>query len=230
MPEHNILTDPELHEPKGVAAATSGQTYVADGAAGGAWSLPEPKGAIAAANREIYVADGAASGAFFKPVRMGFQNYVDTATTTTPIVLTAIDTFFNMTNNGAGAGSTDTFKLTGTTDIFNTTTGKFDFTELVLGDTVDFRLDLDVETMGIDHEITVNIQLGQGGTPFDLNIRRDSFKVAAVYNITEWFSVFMGDTNTLNNPAAIRVASDSGTTNEVVVNGFYIRTLTRSNF
>lgn len=37
MPEHNTITDPELHEPKGVAAATSGQVYIANGAASGAW-------------------------------------------------------------------------------------------------------------------------------------------------------------------------------------------------
>lgn len=35
--QHNALTDPELHEPKGVASATSGQVYVADGAGSGDW-------------------------------------------------------------------------------------------------------------------------------------------------------------------------------------------------
>jgi hypothetical protein len=36
--EHNTLTDPELHEPKGVAAATKYKAYVADGAGSGAWT------------------------------------------------------------------------------------------------------------------------------------------------------------------------------------------------
>lgn len=35
---HSALTDPYLHEPKGAAAATSGQVYVANGAASGAWA------------------------------------------------------------------------------------------------------------------------------------------------------------------------------------------------
>jgi len=35
--EHNVLTDPELHEPKGVAAASANQLYVADGAGSGSW-------------------------------------------------------------------------------------------------------------------------------------------------------------------------------------------------
>lgn len=34
---HASLTDPNLHEPKGVAAANSGEFYVADGAGSGSW-------------------------------------------------------------------------------------------------------------------------------------------------------------------------------------------------
>lgn len=34
---HSSLADPYLHEPKGAAAATSGQVYVADGAGSGTW-------------------------------------------------------------------------------------------------------------------------------------------------------------------------------------------------
>lgn len=35
--EHVDITDPEIHEPKGVSAATSGEMYVADGAGSGSW-------------------------------------------------------------------------------------------------------------------------------------------------------------------------------------------------
>lgn len=38
MPVHNSMTDPYLHEPKGVAAADAGNVYVSDGAASGAWT------------------------------------------------------------------------------------------------------------------------------------------------------------------------------------------------
>ena len=34
---HSTLTDPYLHEPKGVATAASGDVYVADGAGSGTW-------------------------------------------------------------------------------------------------------------------------------------------------------------------------------------------------
>ena len=35
---HSTLTDPYLHEPKGVASAASGEVYIADGAGTGAWT------------------------------------------------------------------------------------------------------------------------------------------------------------------------------------------------
>ena len=38
MAEHNTLTGASLHEPKGAAAASIGQVYIADGAGSGAWS------------------------------------------------------------------------------------------------------------------------------------------------------------------------------------------------
>jgi len=39
--EHNVITDPEIHEPKGAAAASEGEVYIADGAASGAFAKPE---------------------------------------------------------------------------------------------------------------------------------------------------------------------------------------------
>jgi hypothetical protein len=35
---HSALTDPYLHEPKGVAAANAGEVYIADGAGSGDWT------------------------------------------------------------------------------------------------------------------------------------------------------------------------------------------------
>ena len=41
MALHSALADSELHEPKGVASASTGQVYVADGAGSGTWqALP----------------------------------------------------------------------------------------------------------------------------------------------------------------------------------------------
>jgi len=36
--EHNLLTDPQLHEPKGIVTATGNQVYVSSGLGSGAWT------------------------------------------------------------------------------------------------------------------------------------------------------------------------------------------------
>lgn len=41
--EHSTLSDPNLHEPKGVASAAVGSIYQADGTGSGAWKLPVKK-------------------------------------------------------------------------------------------------------------------------------------------------------------------------------------------
>lgn len=35
--EHSAISDPYIHEPKGVAAASAGEVYIADGAGSGTW-------------------------------------------------------------------------------------------------------------------------------------------------------------------------------------------------
>ena len=40
MGQHKNITDPELHEPKGVASADADTVYIADGAGSGAWDTP----------------------------------------------------------------------------------------------------------------------------------------------------------------------------------------------
>ena len=37
--QHSVLTDPQLHEPKGASTAASGKVYVANGSGSGAWQF-----------------------------------------------------------------------------------------------------------------------------------------------------------------------------------------------
>jgi hypothetical protein len=65
--QHNAITDPDIHEPKGIAAATADKVYVADGASSGDWKYAPGK-----AHAEIYISGGttahtlAAASAFTK--------------------------------------------------------------------------------------------------------------------------------------------------------------------
>lgn len=116
MPEHVDLTDPELHEPKGVAAASSNQTYVANGAGSGVWSEPEPKGVSGASSGDVYVANGAGSGAW-------------TPQTTVDLFLNNVSNGANSTSCTAGVDTNMPLLGNGTNNFVspNVTTGKLEF-------------------------------------------------------------------------------------------------------
>jgi len=51
--QHSALTDPNIHEPKGITTALAGQVYVADGSNSGDWMFPAGH-----AYSEIYITEG----------------------------------------------------------------------------------------------------------------------------------------------------------------------------
>ena len=64
MAEHNILTDPFLHEPKGVSTAAAGLVYKSDGAGSGDWVNPT-------AHLSSVMADVSAPSVVYVPVPKG---------------------------------------------------------------------------------------------------------------------------------------------------------------
>jgi hypothetical protein len=157
---------------------------------------------------------------------MGWTDYNDLETTTTPIALTLADTFYKLTNDGAGAFSNNTYKIADHGEIWNTTTDTFDFSDLAIGDTVDFRLDISVTTSGVNRDIALRLALAQGGTPYTLNIDTRAIKSAGTYQVTRWYSIYIGDANTRDNGGHFEISSDN-TGDTVVVNGWYVRTQER---
>lgn len=227
MVEHVNIPDSELHEPKGAATAAVNTTYVSDGASSGTWTEPEPKGVRGETANKVYVTNGANSGTMTSTeeiVRMGVWDYNDAATSTTPISLTPTGTDVDLTNDELGANTNKTYKLSDVTDVWDASTNRFDFSELSLGDVVDLRIDVTVTTTSSNTDTVLKINLGIGGTVYSLKIDRSSFKTAGTYQIVKMFSVYMGDTNTLNNPASLTLSSDSGSAT-CVVNGWYAKVL-----
>lgn len=51
--QHNTITDPDIHEPKGIATATVGKVYTANGSGSGTWAYPPGK-----PHAEIYITSG----------------------------------------------------------------------------------------------------------------------------------------------------------------------------
>jgi hypothetical protein len=226
--QHRNIPEAQLHEPKGASTALAGQTYIADGAGSGAWKdTPDPTGV---ADGQIFVADGANSITTQTPLRMGWWDYNDSATAGTPIVLSSAGTFFDLTNDGLGLSSNKSFKLPEVEDVWDASTNRFDFTSLKLGDVVHLRVDTSVTTNSSNDVITLVLDYGLGGAPSSLKISREQYKTAGTYNKISMFSFYMGNSNILNNPAKLKMSSDTGTTNTVVVNGWFIEVMSQGSF
>ena len=193
---HSTLTGTDLHEPKGAAAATINQTYVSDGAGSGNWQ-----------NR----------------FEMGFFDYNDLATQTTAISIPSTSTFVPLTNDEAGPYTNKAYKPSGVTDIWDSSTNRFDFSELSLGDTVDLRLSLTPIVATTNTEIEVDLELAEGsGSEYSIAVVNPiNYKTTGTKVLMALTSIYMGDTNTLNNPAFFKMKADATCT--VKVNGWYCK-------
>ena len=163
--------------------------------------------------------------------RMGIYDYNDAGTAVTPIVMTTVDTFVNLTNDGAGPATNTTYALPDVPDLYDTTGDQFDWSDLSLGDVVDMRIDILVTVNGNNHqlELALDVGIGDAGN-YQLCVHRENFKASGTYAIVKMFSVYMGDLTTLNFPSRLMIKSDTGTTNEVVVNGWFCEATTRSDY
>lgn len=196
---HSTLTDPYLHEPKGISTATADEVYAANGSGGGAW-------------KNIYT--------------QGFEDFnhnggSQALTAATPLKLL---------NDAAGAYTNTTYRLPGFSSTWNTTNNHFDWAAagLSLGDTVDLRLDFTITTSAANDDLSILLDMGVGSPgPYTLTVDYTEWRVAGTYNYTAYYGIYMGDTNTLNFPAEVKMlASTAG--DSVQVNGWYVRVTPRN--
>ena len=152
--QHKNIPDSGLHETKGAATASVGQILTATGSGTATFQTPT-----------------------FTRGRYGFVDYSDTATATTPIPLTTINTSYQLTNNGLGAQTLTTYVIPGTGTWWNTSTNYFDFSSLSLGDTVQIRADVEITTTSANSVVTLDLELGIGGTPYKLTLS-DSIQIS----------------------------------------------------
>lgn len=149
----------------------------------------------------------------------GVVDYNDLATASTPLSLSA-GVALQLENDGAGSFTNLTYIPSGVASLWDTTLDQLDFSDLKLGDKVLLRLDVTLTTLSANTDIDMTMDLAIGGTPYSLDISRESFKSTGTYNITETFPVYMGDANTRDNPGEIMLETDKNAT--VVVNGWAI--------
>ena len=174
MVEHVDIADGERHEPKGAAAANSGEVYVSDGAASGSWSKP------AAANTTFADAGSQWAGtdveAVLAEIRTkengGWGYYQDDGVSTQTIDTSAV----KLSINGLG-GSTTTaylpYEIRGVSELWDTTGDSI--TPIATGDSYCCRLDLPFTgKTGSPTTLQVRLDISGVGTPTTVIIDKRS--------------------------------------------------------
>jgi len=130
-----------------------------------------------------------------------------------------------ITNNADGAFTNKTYPPSGVTDVWDDVADEFDWTELKLGDMVDIRLDIEVTTSSANQEITVELELAQGAGTYRIPFLQLFYKTAGIKKVGAFTGIYMGDTNTLDNPGQFIFTSANNAT--IKVNGWYCKILVR---
>tara|TARA_R100001594_G_scaffold53735_1_gene87266 strand:- start:6955 stop:7494 length:540 start_codon:yes stop_codon:yes gene_type:complete len=150
-------------------------------------------------------------------IKNGIADYNDTTTAITPIILVA-NTWTTVTNDGAGAFTNLSDLPLGVTNLMDTSTGAFDFSELDLGDNCFIRNDFTVTPNTNNALLELRYVLGTGGGIYTLETiigRLDSGSGQGYrFSLTPQM-IYMGDTNTKDNPIQLQLKLS---TNGTVVN------------
>ncbi len=137
----------------------------------------------------------------------GIADYNDTETSVNPITLIA-DTWTTLTNDGLGSFTNLAYLPSGVTNLMNTSTGSFDFSELNLGDNCFIRNDFSVTPNTNNSLLELRYQLGGTGNIYTLETilgRLDSGSGKPYrYSLVPQM-IYMGDLNTKDNPILLQI-------------------------
>lgn len=156
--------------------------------------------------------------------RTGYFQYNDLATQSTALVVLASGGFTDLPNDELGGQTLKTFAPVGVTDLWDATAGEFDWSQLKLGDTIEVRLDIVVETSSPNTEIQVELFLG-GGTfsiPF---VTEKTLKSATTHRLIRYSSFSIDSTFVLNGGGTFGISTTDDC--DVVVNGWFLRATIR---
>jgi hypothetical protein len=146
--------------------------------------------------------------------RNGFIDYNDAGTSSAPITLLA-DTWTTIINDGAGAFTNKSYPPSGVTELMDVSTGAFDPTQLDFGDTMLIRNDFSVTPNTNNSLLELRYQLGSGAGTYTLQkiVGRLDSGSGIIYRFSlEPDQIYMGDSNTRDNPIALQLRlSGNGT-------------------
>lgn len=150
------------------------------------------------------------------PFHGGNFNVQDVATATTPVSIPGTDTFTQLTNDGLGSLTTNVNAPTGITELWDATENEFDFSQLKMGDRIDFRVDLLVDILTVNTDIELQMEAGIGIFAFGLNLTQRPYKTTGVKPVTVTSFVTMDTTTILNGTAELQLKADKACEVEVL--------------
>ena len=134
-------------------------------------------------------------------------DYNDTSTTSSPVSLVG-NTWTAIPNDGAGASTNLSYLPAGVTSLMDTSVGAFDFSELSLGNAVFIRNDFTVTPSTNNTLLELRYLLGAGAGSYVLQkiiSRLDSGSGIPYRFSLEPDLIYMGDTNTRDNPITLQL-------------------------
>ena len=156
----------------------------------------------------------------------GWADYADVATTGSPIAVSAVPAV--LTNDGLGV-DTNTAYLpiggNGITQLWNTSSNGFDFSDLNVGDMLEIRMDIDVIIVSNNTAVDVNLHMGSGGTVIVPFISQQNFKTTGTFEVIRYMGLYIGSTDIRNTLAQLKINADNNCT--CIVNGWYIKATRR---
>jgi hypothetical protein len=156
----------------------------------------------------------------------GWADYADTATTGTPINVTAVPTV--LTNDGLGVDTNTTYLPiggNGITQLWNTSSNGFDFSDLNVGDMLDIRMDITVIIASNNTAVDVDLYMGSGGSIVVPFISQQNFKSAGSFDVIRYMGVYIGSVDVRDSLAQLKISADNNCT--CTVNGWYIKAIRR---
>ena len=128
-------------------------------------------------------------------------------------------------NDGLGANTITTFALTGV-DIYDITSQQFDYTDLTLADTIDYRFDANITTSSVNQVIAVRLVISYGSLNIPLTFIYNTFKSVGTYPLFGSLRSPILTELVRTNPARIEIYSDDALTLDL--NGYNIQ-VTKQN-
>ena len=116
----------------------------------------------------------------------------------------------------------------GVDKLWNSDTNRFDFSQLSVGDTIDVRVDFEVQTSIINEEISLTAFIGSGLESYSIKFFGRTFKNTATYAvISAEFSICI-KSDSLKNDTNSYIGVNASNTTLFRIKGYYIRVLRKS--